>query len=140
MSESRYQCIGYATFVERLEKDSGFARWFERLGGEIDQLSDPAPGQLGRLIELQHALIHVIDFLDPGGLRFPKGHIEPLDPPAVVRPGVNDRRALLRGARKLDSDCRVGADSRYRRARRAAVLGGQSDRCPVPGGAPERTL
>ena len=41
----RYQCIGYATFVRRLDEDSGFARWFERLGREIDKLSDPAPGQ-----------------------------------------------------------------------------------------------
>jgi hypothetical protein len=40
----RYQCIGYATFVERLDGDSGFGRWFQRLGAEIDQLSEPAPG------------------------------------------------------------------------------------------------
>jgi hypothetical protein len=72
----RYQCIGYATFVERLAGDPGFARWFARLGAEIDKISDPAPGQLDRLIELQHALIGVIAFLDPEGLRFPKAHIE----------------------------------------------------------------
>lgn len=84
----RYQCIGFATFVERLEKDSGFARWFERLGTEIDNLGDPAPGQLDRLIELQHALIQVIDFLDPEGLRFPKAHIKPLGPAEAARPGL----------------------------------------------------
>ena len=90
----RYQCIGYATFVDRLDRESGFARWFERLGREIDKLSDPAPGQIDRLIELQHALIHVIDFLDPEGLRFPKAHIKLLDPPAVARPGdKNDGHA-----------------------------------------------
>jgi len=75
----RYQCIGYATFVQRLDEDPGFARWFERLGTEIDKLSDPAPGQLDRLIKLDHALINVIHFLDPEGLRFPKAHITPLD-------------------------------------------------------------
>ena len=76
----RYQCIGYATFVERLEENSGFARWFERLSTEIDRLVDPAPGQLDRMIELQHALVNVINFLDPEGLRFPKAHIKRLDP------------------------------------------------------------
>jgi len=86
----RYQCIGYATFVDRLDRESGFARWFERLGREIDKLSDPAPGQIDRLIEVQHALIHVIDFLDPEGLRFPKAHIKLPDPPAVARPGDNN--------------------------------------------------
>lgn len=86
----RYQCIGYATFVDRLDGESGFARWFERLGREIDKLSDPAPGRIDRLIELQHALIHVIDFLDPEGQRFPKAHIKLLDPPMVARPGDNN--------------------------------------------------
>jgi hypothetical protein len=86
----RYQCIGYATFVDRLDGESGFTRWFERLGREFNKLSDPAPGQLDRLIKLQHALVHVIDFLDPQGLRFPKAHVSPLDPPATTRPGNND--------------------------------------------------
>ena len=85
-----YQCIGYATFVDRLDGESGFARWFERLGREFDNLSDPAPGRIDRLIELQHALIHVIDFLDPECLRFPKAHIKPLDPPTAARPGGNN--------------------------------------------------
>ena len=75
----RCQCIGYATFVERLERDFGFARWFSRLSAEVDKLVDPAPGQLDRLIEVQLALINVISFLDPDGRRFPVAHIKHLD-------------------------------------------------------------
>jgi len=36
---------------------------------------DPAPGQLDRLISIQHALVDVIEFLDPDGLRFPGQHL-----------------------------------------------------------------
>jgi hypothetical protein len=80
----RYQCIGYVTFVERLENEPGFARWFERLGRETEQLRELAPGQLLRMIELQHALINLIGFLDPEGVRFPRAHIHPLDPEALA--------------------------------------------------------
>jgi hypothetical protein len=34
-----------------------------------------------RLIKVQHALIDVIDFLDPEGMRFSKEHIKRLDVP-----------------------------------------------------------
>lgn len=77
----RYQCIGYARFAQLLEEGAAFARWFERLDAEIDLLIDPAPGRLDRLIQLQHALINVIDFLDPEGMRFPKAHMRLLTSP-----------------------------------------------------------
>jgi len=80
----RYQCIGYATFAARLETGAAFARWFQRLGTESGMLADPVPGQLDRLIEVQHALIDVIDFLDPEGMRFSKAHIKRLDMPELV--------------------------------------------------------
>src|ERR1017187_3871679 len=75
----RYQCIGYATFVERLEQDSGFTRWFSRLSAEVDKLIDPVPGQLDRLIKVQLALINVISCIDRDGRRFPVAHIKRLD-------------------------------------------------------------
>jgi hypothetical protein len=96
----RYQCIGYVTFVERLEKEPGFARWFERLGRETERLRDPAHGQLDRMIELQHALIKLIAFLDPEGLRFSKAHIHPLHPQILALPGVSQDSS---GERLLES-------------------------------------
>jgi hypothetical protein len=65
----RYQCIGYATFTARLEADPAFTRRFQRLSDETGALGDPAPGQLDWLISVQHALVVVIKFLDPDGLR-----------------------------------------------------------------------
>ena len=80
----RYQCIGYATFAARLETDTEFARWFHRLGMESDMLANPVPGQLDRLIRVQHALIDIINFLDPEGIRFSKAHIKRLDVPELA--------------------------------------------------------
>jgi type II secretory pathway pseudopilin PulG len=60
-----YECIGYAEFVKRLA-DPEFARWFARLQQDIIQFSlDPSDQSRHRLIHLQHALIDLIDFLDP---------------------------------------------------------------------------
>ena len=75
----RYQCIGYAAFVGRLEGDPGFARWFDRLGTEVGELASPAPGYLDRPVALQRALVDVIEALDPKGIRLPKDYVKRLD-------------------------------------------------------------
>jgi hypothetical protein len=63
---SRCECIGYAAFVAR-QSDPQFARWFDRLGRAIEEL----PGQVPeRLICVQHALVDILDFLDPDRERF----------------------------------------------------------------------
>lgn len=75
----QYQCIGYATFVTRLDADEAFARWFRRLGTEISELAQPEPGYLDRPVALQRALIDVIDALDPDGIRLPKAYVKRLE-------------------------------------------------------------
>lgn len=65
-----YQCMGYAQFVNKLEVEPNFARWFKRLSGEMSPLSDPPPGYLDRLIDLNDTLKSLLDFLDPGGIRY----------------------------------------------------------------------
>jgi hypothetical protein len=67
-SGPRHECMGYAAFVEAQQRPE-FARWFERLGEAVMRLPD-APEKPKRLIEVQHALIALIDFLDPDALRF----------------------------------------------------------------------
>ena len=62
----RYECMGYAVFVAAQE-DPAFANWFTRLGDAIDQLRENRPE---RLVWVQHALIDLIDLLDPGHDRF----------------------------------------------------------------------
>jgi hypothetical protein len=80
------QCIGYATFVTRLDTDEAFSRWFRRLGTEISELAKPKAGYLDRPVALQRALIDVIDTLDPGGIRLPKAYVKRLENASSVTP------------------------------------------------------
>jgi hypothetical protein len=69
--DSRHSDIlGYAAFVERLEADPAFTRWFSRWNDDLDALMKGQ--QVGaRLILVQRALINLIDFFDPEWVRFP---------------------------------------------------------------------
>jgi hypothetical protein len=67
------QCIGYAAFSARLDRDPAFAHWFASLEQDIRRLAadpDPDPDHR-RLVALQHALLDLIDFLDDPPTRFP---------------------------------------------------------------------
>jgi hypothetical protein len=63
----RWDCIGYAEFVKRLDKDPDTSRWFTTLLEDIDKLADDPEGHLDRLIELQHALLDLVNVIDPTG-------------------------------------------------------------------------
>ena len=68
MRGQRYRCLGYADFVAALREES-FAAWFDKLRADLVGLRERrrATGRLGRL---QHALIDLIDYLDPDRIRF----------------------------------------------------------------------
>lgn len=65
----RSDSMGYAEFEDRLE-DTAFARWFKELRDDIGTLARDLSGHT-RPIHLQRALIDLIEFLDPDGIRFP---------------------------------------------------------------------
>ncbi len=65
------ECLGYASFTERL-RDADFSRWFEKLRSDVTVLAREPHRHEPRLFELQHALIDLIDFLDPDCCHFPK--------------------------------------------------------------------
>ena len=65
----RRECIGYASFFEMQEKP-GFARWFRKLRDDISELAK-SDGDPERLVRLQNALIDLIAYLDPEGLKCP---------------------------------------------------------------------
>jgi hypothetical protein len=69
--DGKDDCIGYAEFCERLESDPEFANWFVRLSNSIAELA-VIPGRNSRLVDLQVALMDLIDFLDPEQERFPQ--------------------------------------------------------------------
>jgi hypothetical protein len=59
------QCLGYASFVE--QRDSKFGPWLTRLEGNLEEITTK-PNR--RLVELQHALVDLIDVLDPQHVRY----------------------------------------------------------------------
>jgi hypothetical protein len=61
------RCIGYASFLECGE--ASFTQWFSRLEGDIDEI---ARVHNARLFEIQHALVDLIEELDPEALRYPR--------------------------------------------------------------------
>jgi hypothetical protein len=66
-----YECIGYSEFVAKLD-DARFAHWFARLEASLQLIIHEPREHLQRLTQLQHALVDLIDFLDPDGVRIPK--------------------------------------------------------------------
>jgi hypothetical protein len=54
--------MGYAAFTERFATDAGFSPWFSPV---TDGLTLVAKGDNSRLISIQHALVRLIDELDP---------------------------------------------------------------------------
>jgi hypothetical protein len=70
------RCIGFATFCQRLDKDPGFAAWFERIEAGIVGYAHQSDQGSSRLAELNARLSDLIEFLDPELVRFPLRHEE----------------------------------------------------------------
>jgi hypothetical protein len=66
-----WHCKGYASFTAALDRDQAFASWLTRLGDDIDALAVTPRPSVERLVQVQHALIDLIDFLDSPPSRVP---------------------------------------------------------------------
>jgi hypothetical protein len=66
----RTECLGYASFCNKLDEDEDFATWFERLRREVDVLV--RRDYDGRLTRLQNDLVDLLDHLDPTYVRIPQ--------------------------------------------------------------------
>jgi hypothetical protein len=75
--DPRWDCLGYATFVNRLQ-DPDVDRWFGSLRGSLETLTNDLEHHDHRLKELQHALLDLLTLLDPDHEHLPKGHRQPL--------------------------------------------------------------
>jgi hypothetical protein len=64
----RWECMGYAAFIAALRNDE-FNRWFVRLREDITALAKEPDLHRERLVEAQHALLGLIEVLDPRGDR-----------------------------------------------------------------------
>lgn len=65
-----YECIGYATFVKKLDEPE-FARWFTRIVADIELIASKPRVNEERIIRIHSKLIDLIDFLDPHCVRVP---------------------------------------------------------------------
>jgi hypothetical protein len=90
----RHECLGYASFVAK-QDDPHFAKWFGRLGEAIQHLPGQRPD---RLVEVQDALIDIIDFLDPHHERF-QGRRSRWTRRSLGRTGNLDRAPTIRHLR-----------------------------------------
>lgn len=90
--DSRYSdVLGYASFVERVESDHGFLRWFSRWSDDLDAAMKGEQQLGGRPILIQRALINLTDFFDPDWVRFP----DPNERGRIPLPsGYQDRKRL----------------------------------------------
>lgn len=67
-------CMGYAEFAGK--KETEFLHWFEPLRQSVNELAiDISSGQT-RLVQLQNALVDLIDYLDPNHVRFDRRHCQ----------------------------------------------------------------
>jgi hypothetical protein len=67
----RWDCKGYASFVQSLDDDEQMARWFRSLREDIGEISSDVAKHDGRLRLLQRRLMDIIDILDPDARRVP---------------------------------------------------------------------
>jgi len=67
----RLETLGYTAFVVRRRDDPDFARWFERLADDIALLAREPDAGTRRIVGLQHALVDLMEFLDPDCERLP---------------------------------------------------------------------
>jgi len=71
--------MGYAAFTERYARDEDFRRWFAPVATGLELV---AQGDNTRLVAIQHALVRLIDELDPKR-RYTAGFdLQPIDPEA----------------------------------------------------------
>lgn len=64
-------CIGYAEFCQKLSEEKSFSSWLEELLSYADMAARDPAATTGRAMRLQHQLIDLINFLDPGKINFP---------------------------------------------------------------------
>jgi hypothetical protein len=68
--------MGYAAFVERFREDESFRRWFSPIDAGMGLVSK---GDVKRLVDIQRALVALIDKLDPNR-KYTAGYaLEPID-------------------------------------------------------------
>jgi hypothetical protein len=68
----RWDCIGYAAFVEALaDEQTAISRWIRPMLQDINELAKDYHAHQARVIAIQHQLVRLVDLIDPAGDRIP---------------------------------------------------------------------
>jgi hypothetical protein len=81
----RLDCIGFAAFTQRVQKERDFASWFKPLEADIRALAVASSKNYERLVDIQGALIGLLNLLDPDG------RLVPLDRAMIEDPETKER-------------------------------------------------
>lgn len=66
----RWDCLGYAAFTRAMrDNDDVISPWFRSLEADVESLAHDLEQHQQRLVALQHALVDLINLLDPAGDR-----------------------------------------------------------------------
>ena len=76
------KCMGYGEFISK----GGFPDdpLLKALHDDVVSLETKTAKAIEKFIALQNALVELMDFLDPGYLRFPKAERSKYSPPASI--------------------------------------------------------
>lgn len=68
----RWDCIGYAAFVQAMGDDqTAISRWIRPLVDDIEKLAADYRAHQTRVVALQHCLVKLLNLIDPDGARIP---------------------------------------------------------------------
>ncbi|MFC7243753.1 hypothetical protein ACFQO7_14865 [Catellatospora aurea] len=87
-TNGRADSMTYPAFCSQLDNNDEFRRWFRRLVEDVPEVVAQDWAGNERLIRAQHALIDLIDFLDPARTRLPDDRAKLLEPPPVQQPDL----------------------------------------------------
>lgn len=80
---ARHQSMGYVQFCARLSDDAAFAKWFQRLRDDVDEIAEAEQSEHSRLIVMPNRLMDLIEFLDPDCSRVPANRRDRLIRPSA---------------------------------------------------------
>jgi hypothetical protein len=90
---AQYESMGYVKFCAQLDGDAAFAKWFDRLRSDINEIAAAGRAKASRLITLQNRLIDLIQFLDPEQQRLPAKYRNRLEQASRPKSAVAARAA-----------------------------------------------
>ncbi|WP_144126174.1 hypothetical protein [Catellatospora sichuanensis] len=92
-ANGRADSLTYPAFCSQLDNNDEFRRWFRRLVDDVAEVVVHDWAGNERLVRAQHALIDLIDFLDPSRTRLPDDRAKLIEPRPSAEPAAGAQAA-----------------------------------------------